>query len=124
MVKAYSGRRLSDISLSNDAFHTENPENTPAMIASAAADDLGKSTYSICIEAPTIKPPDTVKGEPVVGVDTLFKGRAADKQASELSYATSIPPLCRDCALEFIQGISLPEIMEVVTYMTDNRTDL
>jgi Radical SAM superfamily len=70
---------LGSLSLSDDAFHSEDPAASPAKIAAKSAAELGLSAGSICIEAPTVMPPSTEKGEPVVGGGTLFKGRAAEK---------------------------------------------
>jgi hypothetical protein len=70
---------LDSLSVSDDTFHSEDPENSPARVAAAAAAELGLPAASICIEAPTVQP-TSEKGADgaVIGGDVLFKGRAAD----------------------------------------------
>lgn len=71
---------LSDLGLSDDAFH--NPEGTPspAQNAIAAAEKLGLNAYSMCIEKPTviIEEKGHKRGEPIVGGGVRFRGRAAE----------------------------------------------
>lgn len=75
---------IEDLSLSDDAFHYGDEPETPAAIAAKAADRLGIPRGSICIEAP--KPveasDDPHRGEPVVGGNVRFRGRAVDKLAA------------------------------------------
>jgi hypothetical protein len=73
---------VADLSLSDDAFHCEDEENSPAKRALHAAKKLGMPVGSICIEKPTIEMDiDTEhdKGKPIVGGDVMFRGRAAEK---------------------------------------------
>jgi hypothetical protein len=71
---------VSDLAVSNDTFHSGDGENLPARYAIEAAKELGIPCDSICIEEPKIIRGDKKwQGEPVVGGDVLFKGRAADK---------------------------------------------
>jgi len=78
---------LTHIDISNDSFHYGEELNNPAAIASAAAKRLGIETSSICIESPKIRKPlsgDENKGQPVVGGDVKFRGRAVEKLISDL----------------------------------------
>ena len=73
---------LSDMSVSDDAFHCEDKEASPAQYALNAASKLGISTGSISIDKPTVDS-DTSKeqerGKPVVGGGVMFRGRAVEK---------------------------------------------
>jgi len=76
---------VDDLSLSDDAFHSEDPEHSQAKIAAKAAQNLGLPSESICIEEPfTVPPKDHQKGEPVVGGGVAFKGRAVEKLSEGL----------------------------------------
>jgi MoaA/NifB/PqqE/SkfB family radical SAM enzyme len=70
---------IDDLSLSDDAFHHGDEEETAAKRAVAAAAKLGIPAGSICIEKPTVEQAADRKGEPVVGGGALFKGRAVEK---------------------------------------------
>lgn len=76
---------VQDVSISDDNFHNEGGDDTPAKRAIKAAKKLGLSTGSICIEEPKVLHSSSgrKKGEPVVGGDVLFKGRAVDKLAGD-----------------------------------------
>jgi len=78
---------ISDFSISDDPFHYEKEENSPAQRAFAAAKRLDMSVDSICIEKPTVeagidKKQD--KGTPVVSGCVMFRGRAVEKLIGEL----------------------------------------
>jgi hypothetical protein len=78
---------LSHISISNDRFHYGGNRDNPAAVASAVAEALGVDTSQICIEPPTVLPPDPKageKGRPVVGGGAMFRGRAVDKLTDRL----------------------------------------
>jgi len=75
---------IDAVSLSDDSFHSSDPENSPAKRAAEAAASLGIQSSTICIEAPTLKPPTDSKGDPVVDGGALFKGRAAEKLVANL----------------------------------------
>ena len=75
---------IRDLKVSDDAFHHDENEESPARIAFQAAASLGFSAGSICIERPAVRPPADVKGEPVVEGGALFKGRAVEKLADGL----------------------------------------
>ncbi|MFC1786040.1 radical SAM protein [Candidatus Neomarinimicrobiota bacterium] len=81
---------IDDLSLSDDLFHNDDTENNSAKIAAQAAQELGFSTNSICIEKPAIQPPSDDKGAPVVGGGALFKGRAVEKLTNGLPTKTVV----------------------------------
>jgi hypothetical protein len=73
---------ISDLSISDDTFHSGDEKETPAKYAIEAAKKLGLPVGSICIEEPKIeyvKDSKYEKGQPVIGGDVMFKGRAVDK---------------------------------------------
>ena len=73
---------ISDISISDDAFHYEDKEASPAKHALNAARRLGMSCGSICIGRPTIEEgidKEHAKGKPVIGGGAMFRGRAVEK---------------------------------------------
>ncbi|HUV87007.1 MAG TPA: radical SAM protein [bacterium] len=67
-----------DLSLSDDAYHHGDVEETPARVAAAAAAELGVPSGSICIDAPTLEA-DVEKGEPVIAGGAVLRGRAVEK---------------------------------------------
>ena len=74
-----------DLSISDDNFHNEGEKDSPAKIAIRAAKKMGLSTGSIAIEEPKVLcTSERKKGEPVVGGDVMFKGRAVEKLAKDL----------------------------------------
>jgi len=73
---------ISDISISDDEFHYEDKETSPAKHALNAAKKLGMSHGSIDIDRPTVEEgidKKQAKGEPVVGGGVMFRGRAVEK---------------------------------------------
>jgi MoaA/NifB/PqqE/SkfB family radical SAM enzyme len=73
---------IDDLSISDDSFHQGEDTPNTARMALEAAKKLGLPSDSICIEKPIALPSkysSDSKGEPVVGGDVLFKGRAAEK---------------------------------------------
>jgi hypothetical protein len=73
---------LADLSISDDAFHSEDRDTAPARYALNAARRLGMSFGEICIDRPTVEgalPREQEIGEPVVGGSTMFRGRAVEK---------------------------------------------
>jgi len=72
---------ISDLSLSDDLFHHDDIEMSPAKIALAAATNLGIPADTICIEAPETASPDhaQAKGEPITKGGVKFRGRAVEK---------------------------------------------
>ncbi|MEE9554066.1 MAG: radical SAM protein [candidate division Zixibacteria bacterium] len=76
---------IDDLSVSDDDFHYPDGGETSAARAAKAAKNLGIPCGAICIDAPKVVTDDKKwKGEPVVGGDVLFKGRAVDKLDSNL----------------------------------------
>ena len=73
---------LSDVSISDDEFHYEGKETSPARHALDAAKKLGMPFGPICINKPTIEEgvdEEQVKGKPVIGGGAVFRGRAVEK---------------------------------------------
>jgi hypothetical protein len=72
---------LYDLSLSDDAFHSGDEEESAAKRARESAERLGIPVRTICIEEPKVERGEESqgKGEPVVGGDVAFRGRAVDK---------------------------------------------
>lgn len=76
---------VDDLSISDDEFHMSDYEDSPARLAAKAAKKLGLPAASICIEKPVVLHKDKrKKGEPVIGGDVIFKGRAAEKLTNGL----------------------------------------
>ena len=78
---------LTEISLSNDAFHFGDKTENQATIAASAANDLGMHISSIKIELPIASQNfthDGEKGAPVIGGGVKFRGRAVEKLLSGL----------------------------------------
>ncbi len=97
-LKPISEMGIDDFRVSDDAFHHGENGESPAKIAAQAADYLGFSAGSICIEPPAIRPPSDLKGEPVVEGGALFKGRAVEKLTEGLP--TRPPESFNKCAHE------------------------
>jgi MoaA/NifB/PqqE/SkfB family radical SAM enzyme len=111
--------KITDLSVSDDAFHSSEEEDSPAKRAIEAAKKLGLPVDDICIEGPSIQQaeqmsekeqdqtsgqagdqtdkqaggqteeqtdeqPEHCKGEPVIGGDVRFRGRAVDKLSKGL----------------------------------------
>jgi organic radical activating enzyme len=73
---------VSDISISDDAFHYEDKEASPAKHALNAARRLGMPCGSICIDRPTVEEgidKEHTEGKPVIGGGAMFRGRAVEK---------------------------------------------
>lgn len=73
---------ISNLSISDDPLHHGEGKDNPAKRLMAAAKNLGMPASSICIEKPdiTVLAASTQdKGEPVVGGDVMFRGRAVEK---------------------------------------------
>lgn len=77
---------IADLSISDDELHSGEDINSPAAIAIQAAKNLGMNVNSISIDQPIMNSCDIPrkKGEPVIGWDVMFRGRAADKLAGNL----------------------------------------
>jgi MoaA/NifB/PqqE/SkfB family radical SAM enzyme len=78
---------MSILDVSDDRFHHGERDPTPAKAAILAARELGVTVNSFRIEPPVVReaPADSrEKGEPIVGGDVRFRGRAADELTREL----------------------------------------
>lgn len=74
--------KISDLSISDDPFHHGEETENSAKRLMAAAKNVGMPASSICIEKPAIEAPAVgtqEKGKPVVGGDTMLRGRAVEK---------------------------------------------
>ncbi len=70
---------VSDVSVSNDAFHHGDNIENPATRVLAALKHMKMSGGDICIEKPSIDLKKTQeKGEPVIGGGAMFRGRAVE----------------------------------------------
>ncbi len=71
---------IGDVQLSDDPFHYDQKHESPGKLAGKAAKRLGMSAQTICIEGPTVEDEEgSEKGEPVVGGNARFRGRAVEK---------------------------------------------
>jgi len=73
---------ITDLSLSEDTFHSEDIVKSPTRHAQAAAIRMGIPVGVISIGRPSVEMKEgseQVRGEPVIGGSTMFKGRAVDK---------------------------------------------
>ena len=76
---------ISDLSISDDAYHYGETEENLAKYAYEAANDLGLPVGKITIEDPKKYMKEIEwKGKPVVEGKVLFKGRAVEKLVEEL----------------------------------------
>lgn len=76
---------IDDFSVSDDTFHSEDPEQSQAKVVYEVARKLGLPAGRICIEQPmAIAPDGREKGEPIVGGGVVFKGRAVEKLSAGL----------------------------------------
>jgi MoaA/NifB/PqqE/SkfB family radical SAM enzyme len=70
---------LSVLSVSDDQFHFGDEKETPASIARKVGEQLGLTSFPICIDPPEIQDdPEGEKGAAVIGGGAKFRGRAAD----------------------------------------------
>ncbi len=73
---------VADLSISDDAYHYEETEDSPPKRALACARQLGMPASSLCIEEPSVSEQPREgqeKGSPVVGGGVMFRGRAVEK---------------------------------------------
>ncbi len=72
---------LDDLSVSDDSLHHGEQEGTRSRWVKNAAERLGLPSGTICLERPSGQGADSGenRGEPIVGGDIRFRGRAADK---------------------------------------------
>ncbi|MFX0181593.1 MAG: radical SAM protein [Candidatus Hodarchaeota archaeon] len=75
---------ISDVSVSNDAFHHGEDKENPATVALRVMKRMGVPGGDICIEEPKLDVDKTQeKGEPVIGGGAMFRGRAVEKLINE-----------------------------------------
>ena len=73
---------VSYLGLSDDKFHYGDREDTPPKNAHTACKAIGIDCSYFCIDEPTVQNLNSEngeKGEPIVGGNTVFKGRAVEK---------------------------------------------
>jgi len=84
-LKPFQSVGIDDLSISEDVFHNPDGDNNAVKFARKAAENLGIPCGEICIEEPSVKSDVNITpGDPVVGGDVLFKGRAVDKLVGDL----------------------------------------
>lgn len=75
---------LADLSVSDDEYHADPATPSRAKNAYRAARKLGIPVGSICLEPPRAVSAEARGGEPVIGGDVVFKGRAVDNLLKDL----------------------------------------
>jgi hypothetical protein len=78
---------IDDFRTSNDPYHYENEEDNPAIRAQKAALELNLPAAEISIEKPSVTTAtgeEQHKGEPIIGGNTMFRGRAVEKLTAGL----------------------------------------
>lgn len=84
-LKSIAEIGIDDLSISDDVFHNPNGGKGPGAYALEAAQKLNIPCGNICIDKPTVISNNVgKKGEPVVGGDVQFRGRAVDKLLNDL----------------------------------------
>jgi len=87
---------IGDLSISDDAYHYGEAEDTPPKRALACARELSMPVGSICIEEPFVTGGGEQdhaagageRGAPIVGGDVVFRGRAVEKLIGNLPRQT------------------------------------
>ncbi len=69
------------MSFSDDTFHSDGSEDTPAICVRKAAEELGIDCGTICIDPPEVTEDGHEKSKPIVGGGVRFRGRAVEKLA-------------------------------------------
>jgi hypothetical protein len=78
---------IDDLRVSNDTYHYENEEDNPAIRTRKAALELDLPAAEIHLEKPSVaigQEEDENKGKPIIGGDTMFRGRAVEKLTAGL----------------------------------------
>jgi MoaA/NifB/PqqE/SkfB family radical SAM enzyme len=75
---------IADFSVSDDELHADPDGPNRARFARQAAENLGIPTGSICIEVPKAAGTEERGGEPILGGNIVFKGRAVDNLTADL----------------------------------------
>jgi MoaA/NifB/PqqE/SkfB family radical SAM enzyme len=75
---------LGSLSVSDDTFHSDGSKDvTPASRTAEAAKRLGLSVGTICIQPPHGITDHKEKGQPILGGNVRFRGRAVEKLIAE-----------------------------------------
>ncbi len=81
---------IADLAVSDDELHHGNAEDTPAQRAARVAGQMGIPSGSIRIDAPFLAiDPGIPEGEPEIGGNVRFRGRAVDKLIEGLPQRTA-----------------------------------
>jgi len=86
-LRPLKDRGVDDLSISDDAYHYGQAEESPARRALKAARELGVPAAPICIQAPFVEAAPGEgqdKGRPVIGGGAMFKGRAVENLTTGL----------------------------------------
>jgi MoaA/NifB/PqqE/SkfB family radical SAM enzyme len=86
-IEPLRGLGLSGFFVSDDEFHGSGEDASPAAMAREAAEQLGILPNTIRIEPPAVGERGgsvTEKGEPIVGGNVRFRGRAVDALVGDL----------------------------------------
>jgi len=76
---------LKKIEPGDDHFHHGDTKKSPGQIAAQAANELGMTVNTICIEKPSIiHPDDHPRGEPVYAGGPKIRGRAVETLVKDL----------------------------------------
>jgi hypothetical protein len=78
---------IDDLSISNDPYHYEDEKENPAIRTREVASRLNMPITEIHIENPTVatgKDKEENKGKPIIGGNTMFRGRAVEKLTADL----------------------------------------
>ena len=81
-LRPFCELEISDLSISDDSFHYKDERDNPAKRALGAAKKFGIPVNTISVEKYTIEAgidKEQAKGEPVIGGDAMFRGRAVEK---------------------------------------------
>ncbi|MFH1733482.1 MAG: radical SAM protein [bacterium] len=86
-LRALQELEIDDLSMSDDPFHYEGDDISPAQKAVLGARNIGMDCDTICIEAPAVLTKSGIeiaKGAPVIGGSARFRGRAVEKLTAGL----------------------------------------
>ncbi len=86
-LKPFRELGIDDLRISNDPYHYSDDKENPAIRAQKAALSLDLPAAEIHIEKPMVpegKNDESDRGEPVIGGNTRFRGRAVEKLAADL----------------------------------------
>jgi len=105
-LKPISELAIADFSVSDDTFHYEDTAENLSKYAHLAAKTLSIPTGAINIEKPTFEmtmEKEQVKGTPVIGGGTMFRGRAVDTLIEGLP--TRKWDMLKECPYEDLIGL-------------------